>query len=637
MGFIINYHLRLKGLLLAIFSLWCVTSPQALAQQQEQPQTSRAHAYSIWGDIQYPKDFTHFDYIDPKAPKGGTLTLMAKGTFDSLHPFVANGTVALGISDVGEILVVYETLMVRSRDEPSTAYGLIAESLEVAADKSSLIVNLRQQARFHDGKDITADDVVFSFNVLKEQGHPGYRQYFAKIIRAEKLSAYRVKFLFSEANNRALPMLIGDLPVLPAHYWKDRDFSVSSLEPPLGSGPYRVGAVDQGRSIRYERVADYWAKDLPINRGQYNFDTLHYIYFRDNTVAFAAFKSQDFDLYTEYDSNHWKNSYSFPAVLDGRVKKFKLPDLNPRGMQGFALNTRREKFKDPRVRQALSYAWDFEWSNNTFANGDLVRTNSYFENSEQASRGVPMGKEFALLEPYREQLPSALFTQSFKPLDTDGSGYIRDNLRKALTLLNEAGWHLHGDRLLNTDGKQFSIEFLNFDQRLEGIIAALIKNLEKLGITGSIRLVDATQFISRRRSYDFDSILHTWQQTPSPGGDQRFYWGSEAGKQEGSLNYAGIDSPVVDGLIEAMVQAQDRETLAAATRALDRVLLWGFYVIPQWYLPYHRVAAWDNVSNPSLVGTYHQYPSRHRAVQTWWSKDLGTKSQRSQPSTGGTQ
>ena len=567
--------------------------------------------HTIWDTVKYPADFPHFTYVNPDAPKGGALTLSARGTFDSLHPFILKGTTARGTG------MIYDTLMASSLDEPFTQYGLIAESVEVPANKAWVVFTLRQQARFHDGKPITADDVVFSFKALKEKGLPAYRRYYANVLSAEKLSRHKVKFLFDQADNRELPTMVGQLPILPAHYWQDKDFTQSTLDPPLGSGPYRIAAVDQGRSIRYERVADYWAKDLPVRRGQFNFDSLRYLYFRDSTVEFEAFKSRTFDIYTDYSSRNWKTGYDFPAASKGLVKKLKLPDLNPSGMQGFVVNTRRAPFKDPRVREALSYLWDFEWTNNNLSTGEMERITSYFENSELASRGLPTGKELDILSRYRDQLPERLFTQAFVPPSSDGSGFDRSNLRKAMTLFNQAGWHTVEGRLLNANGEPFEIEFLEYDQRSEGNIAAYIQNLNKLGIQARIRLVDTTQYVNRVREYDFDSLTMLWGQSLSPGNEQRYYWGSTAGQQPGSRNLAGINDPVVDALIEALVQAPDRDTLVATTRALDRVLLWGFYVTPQWHYPYHRVAVWDRFAHPPLVDTYAEFPSR--AIQTWWS------------------
>ena len=555
--------------------------------------TRFSHAMTMYDSeiVKYGPEFTHFDYVNPNAPKGGSIRLGGIGTFDSFHGYIPKGNSV----STGSV----ETLITSSADEPFTVYGLIAESFEWPDDRSWVIFNLREEARWHDGTPITADDVVWSFNTLIEQGSPGYRYYYGSVENAEKLGLHQVRFNFKEAGNRELPMIMGQLPILPKHYWADRNFSETTLDPPLGSGPYRIKEFEAGRYIIQERVDDYWGKDLAVNQGQNNFDEIRTDFFLDATSLRLALKAGDIDFRAENQSKAWAEDYNVDDVEQGFLKKEMFPHQNPTGMQGFVFNTRREIFKDPQVREALGYAFDFEWSNRTLFNGQYTRTNSFFSNSDQASSGIPIGEELALLEPYRKQLPEKLFTTEFLMPTTDGSGRPRSNLRVAGRLLEQAGWRIRDLKLINTiSGEPLKFEILLYSPAFERIVLPFISNLEQLGVEANIRLVDQTQYINRLRAKDFDMVVYTWGQSDTPGNEQRGYWGMDAADQNGSRNLAGIKNRVVDELIELLVRSDSREELNIRTRALDRVLLWGFYVIPQWHIRADRILYWDKFSRP---------------------------------------
>ncbi len=565
------------------------------------------HGIAMHGDLKYGPAFSHFEYTNPDAPKGGDVKLAAIGTYDSFHPFVLKGMTPSGIG------LLFETLMVSSDDEAFSQYGLIAESAEVPEDRSWVIFNLREEARFHDGTPITAKDVVFSLAALKKDGHPFYRSYYKNVDEAEALDSHRVRFTFSGGDNRELPLIVGQLPVLPAHYWSDRDFSKTTLEPPLGSGPYRIRDFEQGRSVTYERVPDYWGADLPVNRGQYNFDTLRYDYYRDTTVALQAFKAGAYDFRQENTAKDWATAYDFPAVRDGRVVKEEIPHQQPQGMQAYAFNTRRAMFADPRVRQALGYAFDFEWTNQNLFNGAYTRTHSYYSNSELASRGMPSKAELALLEPHRDRLPAEVFEGPYEPPRTDGSGRLRDNLRKAVRLLREAGWAVQDGRLTHTaTGEPMAFEVLLVQPLFERVTLPFARNLERLGIDARVRTVDATQYQNRLDHFDFDMVVASFRQSLSPGNEQRDFWGSEQADIPGSRNIIGIKDPVVDQLIDRIIAAPDRASLVTRTRALDRVLLWNHYVIPHWHITHFRVAYWNKFDHPAVS------PKYDLGFNTWW-------------------
>ncbi len=565
------------------------------------------HGIAMHGDLKYGPGFSHFEYANPDAPKGGDVKLAAIGTYDSFHPFVLKGMTPSGIG------LMFETLMVSSDDEAFSQYGLIAESAEVPEDRSWVIFNLREEARFHDGTPITAKDVVFSLAVLKEDGHPFYRSYYKNVDGVEALNSHRVRFTFSGGDNRELPLIVGQLPVLPAHYWSERDFSKTTLEPPLGSGPYRIRDFEQGRSVTYERVPGYWGAELPVNRGQYNFDTLRYDYYRDTTVALQAFKAGAYDFRQENTAKDWATAYDFPAVRDGRVVKEEIPHQQPQGMQAYAFNTRRPMFADPRVRQALGYAFDFEWTNQNLFNGAYTRTHSYYSNSELASRGMPSAAELALLEPHREQLPPEVFEGPYEPPRTDGSGRLRQNLRQAVRLLREAGWAVQDGRLTHTaTGEPMAFEVLLVQPLFERVTLPFARNLERLGIDARVRTVDATQYQNRLDHFDFDMVVASFRQSLSPGNEQRDFWGSEQADIPGSRNIIGIQDPVVDHLVDRIIAAPDRASLVARTRALDRVLLWSHYVIPHWHITHFRVAYWNKFERPAVS------PKYDLGFNTWW-------------------
>ncbi len=576
------------------------------------PKIIKTHAIAIHGDIKYPADFKHFDYVFPKAPKGGTLRDFALGTFDSLNPFITKGTAA---SDVGRI---YETLMTSSADEPSTRYGLIAESIEYpAANRDWVIFHLNPQARFHDGKTITADDVVFSFNLLMEKGAPLFAQYYADVAKVEALDKRRVKFSFTTAENNELALIVSELPVLPAHFWKDKDFEKGGLELPLGSGPYRIARVDSGRSITYERVKDYWGKDLPVNVGMNNFDVIHIDYYRDDTVAVEALKAGRIDFRWERSASNWAKAYDVPSLARGDLIKQEVRDYTPKGMQAFVMNLRRPPFDNIKFREAMNYAFDFEWANRNLFHDAYTRNNSFFYNSELASSGLPEGQELDVLKPFKDQLPASVFTQPFTNPTTDGSGNNRENLRKAQALLKEGGFTVKGGKLINPKtGKPVVIEYLERDPLFERIVNPYVQNLKRLGIEMNIRMVDTSQYINRMRAHDFDITTLGWGQSQSPGNEQRDFWSSATADMQGSRNYAGIKNPVVDQLIESLIVAPSREALVVRTRALDRVLLHNHYVVPQYAGLTHRLVYWNKFGQPETAPKYT--PQFATGLMTWW-------------------
>jgi len=564
-----------------------------------------AHAIAMYGKPKYPADFQYFDYVNPQAPKGGELRLGAEGTFDSFHPYIAKGNAI----STGSI----ETLLTESGDEPFTAYGLIAESIDWPDDRSWVIFTLRPEARWHDGEPITPDDVIWSFKTLTSKGLPQYRFYYRSVTKVEKLGPRQVRFLFSEKNNRELPIIVGQIPILPQHYWASHDFTKTTLQPPLGSGPYRITSFEAGRYVVQERVKDYWGKDLPVNKGLYNFDRIRTVYYRDAVAIRLALKSGNIDFRQENQAKAWALDYDVASVRKAWLNKERVPHQLPTGMQGFVFNTRRALFQDPRVREALGYAFDFEWTNrNLFFNG-YTRTASYFSNSDLAARDLPNAQELAILGPYRGKIPERVFTTQFKPPATDGSGWPRQNLLQARKLLRQAGWQIQNMQLVNIrTGKPFRFEILLVAQAFERIVLPFARNLKRLGIEARVRLVDQSQYINRLRSFDYDMLITVWGQSENPGNEQRSYWTSAAAKQSGSRNLAGIQDPVVDQLVDGIISASDRKQLVAYTRALDRVLLWSFYVIPNWHIAANRVLYWDKFSHPAVpvkVGVM---------VNRWW-------------------
>ena len=587
---------RLAGsLLLACLSLPAMAAPQ--------------HALTLYDEPpKYPADFRHFDYVNPDAPKGGTFRQSSFGSFDSLNPFINKG---VPVDDVG---LIYDTLMRQSLDEPFTEYGLVAGQIEKAPDNSWVRFYLRPEARFHDGHPMRAEDVVFSFNTLMAKGAPLFRGYYADVADVVAEDPLRVRFTFKHKNNRELPLILGQLPVLPKHWWEGRDFARSNLEIPLGSGPYKVAELKAGRSVRYERVKDYWAKDLPINRGFYNFDEMTYDAYRDNTVALQAFKAGQFDYWLESSAKNWATAYNVPAVREGRLIREELANGNPTGMQGFIFNLRRPVFQDVRVRQALSLLLDYEWTNKQLFNGAYTRTASYFENAEMAAKGLPGPDELKILEPLRGKIPEQVFTQAFQNPVSDGSGMIRDQQRKAYQLLQEAGWKIADDKMADAQGKPVSIEFLLAQPEFGRVLLPFKRNLADLGIVLNIRRIDVSQYINRLRSRDFDMIVGGYPQSSSPGNEQREFWTTAAADNPGSRNYIGLRDPAIDQLVEQLINADTRQSLIAHTRALDRVLLWGYYLIPNWHIKTWRVAYWNHIGHPKVS------PKYDIGINTWWIK-----------------
>lgn len=588
------------------FTLFVGLLATALAQD-----VYKGHAISLGGDIKYPADFTHFDYVNPDAPKGGDIVLGAIGNYDSFNGFIAEGAPPAGLG------LIYDSLVVGSQDEPFTEYGLLAESIEVPADKSYVQFVLREGAKWHDGVPITADDVVFTFESLTTKGDPFYQSYYENVSGVEKIDDRTVRFNFTGKPNNELPLIMGQIAILPKHYWEGKDFGAVTTEPPLGSGPYKVKEFDMGRGITYERVADYWGADLPVNKGLYNFDTIRYDYYQDTTVSLEAFKAGKIDFRAENRARNWATEYNIPAKDAGHLITEEIPNQRGQGMQGFVFNTRLPKFQDPKVREALGYAFDFEWSNANLFYGQYTRTKSYFSNTELASSGLPEGKELEILEKYRGQIPEEVFTTEFTVPVTDGSGNLREGLATAQALLEEAGWTVQDGKLKNASGETMDFEFLLFSPAFEPIVAPFVQNLERLGITVTMTtLQDSAQIVERLRTFDFEMIINTFAQSLSPGNEQRNYWSSEAADTEGSSNYIGIKNPVVDELIDTIIAAPDRESLVAATRALDRVLLWNHYVIPNWYVPNDRVAYWNMFGRPELPEPY--YGANGGFPSSWW-------------------
>jgi microcin C transport system substrate-binding protein len=570
---------------------------------------------SLFGDLKYKPGFTHFDYANPQAPKGGAMRYSAIGTFDTLNPFVINGVAVAGIS------LIFDTLSASSEDEPASEYGLVAETIDLAPDKMSVLYTLRKEARFHDGTPMTPADVIWTFETLRKKGLPSYREYYGDVIKVEQEGDRGVRFYFKSAKNRELPQILGQMPVLSKAYWSGKDFAKTTLTPPLGSGPYTIKSLDPGRSITYARVEDYWGKDLPVNKGRYNADTIRYDYYRDATIALEAFKAGQYDLRLENSSKDWATGYDSPALRAGLIKKEQIPNGLPSGMQGFGYNLRRPIFQDPRVREALAYAFDFEWSNKNLFYGAYQRTRSYFDNSELAATGVPHGQELEILDKFKGEIPDVVFTTEYDPPKYDGSGNIRDGLRKALRLLTEAGWTFKDEKLVNAKtGQSFEFEILLDNPQFERIVLPFADNLKRMGITARVRTVDPAQYERRMDTFDYDMTVVVFPESLSPGNEQREYWGSQAADEQGSRNLLGIKSTVIDALVEELIQSPDRASLVAHTRALDRVLQYGYYVIPNFHLAAFRVAYWDKFHRPAISPKYAV------GFDTWWVDTAAEKS-----------
>ena len=552
----------------------------------------RTHGLSLLGSPALPADFGYFPHVDPAAPKGGTISLSTVGTFDSFNPFVVRGSPAASVARV------WETLLRANADEAESAYVHLAAVIELAADRLGVSFELRPEARFHDGKPVTAEDVVWTFRTLLEFGRPHYRQYYADVASVAAEGAARVTFRFKTATNRELPLILGQLTVLPKHWWEGREFAKPLTEPPLGSGAYRIENFEFGRVVELARVKDWWAKELPTALGLSNFDTIRTEYFRDATVAMEAFKAGQIDLRLENVAKDWATGYDFPAVQKGWVKKAVLRHRLPTGMQGFFMNTRRPLFRDVRVRQALALVFDFEWANANLFYGSYTRTNSYFSNSELASSGLPEGAELALLERFRDKLPPKLFSEPYTLPVTDGSGNNRESARRALGLLKDAGWTVRDMKLADAQGNPFSFELLVDSPSYERLALPYVQSLVRLGIEAHVRTVDAAQYQRLMDKYDFDMTMLSQGQSDSPGNEQLGYWTCASVDMEGGDNAMGVCDPVVDVLVGEILKAPDRAALVAATRALDRVLLWGWYLVPHFHLRSRWVAYWDRFGFP---------------------------------------
>jgi microcin C transport system substrate-binding protein len=600
-------------------------SPISPTKAQSAPDLVWHHAIASLGDVKYPADFKRFDYVKPDAPRGGVVRMFELGTFDNFNIVVqgVKGSLANGAA------LIVEALTTRSLDEPLTGYGLLAEAAAYPADFSYAIYRLRASARWHDGKPVTPEDAVFSFNALKKNS-PMYSAYYQHIVKAEKVGDRDVKFTFDGPGNRELPSIAGELPVLPKHWWegtdgqgKKRDAAATTLEIPLGSGPYRIKEFEAGRSVVMERVPDYWGKDLPVNVGQNNFDQLRFEFFRDDTVGREAFKADQLDWFQERSGKQWSTAYDFPAVNDKRVIKEKFPNASSGRMQGFAFNLRRPLFADVRVRRAFNYAYDWETSDRLLSNGEYHRDNSYFDGIDEfMATGLPEGQELQILETMRDKVPAELFTTPYKNPVGGNEEASRANLREAARLLKEAGFDNRDRKLVDPKGQPVSVEFLTTDEGDERGILFYKPYLERLGMTVNIRRVDSVQYQNRVRNFDFDIVTAVWGQSVSPGNEQRDFFGSAAADRPGSRNIPGIKNPAVDALIDRIIFAKDRAELVASCKALDRVLLWNCYLVPQFASGFERAARWDRFSHPDPMPKYGVtgFPSLW-----WWDAEKAAK------------
>ena len=580
-----------------------------------------SHGFALHGDLKYPKNFKHFDYVNPSAPKGGKLRLMGFGTFDSLNPYTLKGTSPFntpgqfmyGFSELNETLLAGTGSYSPSGDEPQSAYGLLAESLTYPKDYAWVKFNIRTNATFHDGVEVTAADVVFSYHTLIEKGHPRFQQSLLNIASVEALTNKEVLVRFTARHQGANILRIGEMPILPMHYWQDKDFESASQIPPLLSGPYELGSVDIGNSITLKRKADFWGKDLNLYQGRYNFDKISIDYYRDQSIAFEAFKSDEFDLYYDYIAKNWASAYNFPAHLKGKVLKREIKHHIPSGTQGIFFNTRLELFKDERVRHAISLMFDFEWTNKSLFNGAYLRNTTYYPNSDFAAQNQASDAELKLLRPHQKQWPRHNLEKVIPTPKTKGNGKLRPQIKQALALLKGAGWQINNNILTHQDsGKTFTFELLIRQAGLKRVILPFLKNLKRIGITGELRLVDTSQYKARIDHFDFDMMTFVLSQGNAPSYEQRDYFHSSTANIPGSQNYAGIQNPLVDTLIENVLSSQTRGSLITAMRALDRVLLANHYIVPNWHLDYHRLANWDRFEQPK------QQPRYTLGIDSWW-------------------
>lgn len=593
----------LRVLLATVSVLFLVAAPDAPAR------AASAHGIAMHGDPALQPDFKFFPYVNPDAPKGGRVVLGVQGSFDSLNPSIVRGVPAAGIREF-----VIESLMARSYDEPFTLYGLLAESIDMPPDRSEITFRLNPAARFSDGTPVTADDVIFSFDILKEKGRPNHRAYFEKVAKAERLSDREVRFILDGSGDRELPLILGLMPVIPKHATDAARYEETSLEPPIGSGPYRVARINAGRSITYERDPDYWGRDLPVNRGRFNFDEVRFDYFRESSVMFEAFKSGAIDLRAEDDPGRWATSYGFPAIRSGDVVKKEFPIALPAGMTALAFNLRRPVFQDQRVRQALILLFDFEWTNATLYHGLFKRTESYFERSVLSSIGRPADAyEKALLAPFMDKVKPEILAGTFRFPVGDGGGHNRNNQRAAFKLLTDAGYVLDRGRLVDAKTRRpFTFEILAVSNTQEALLLNYARSLEPLGIHARVRVVDSAQYQGRLVNYDYDMIQTSWPSSLSPGNEQLFRWSSQAAKTPGSYNFAGVQNPAADAMITALLAANSEDEFESAVRALDRVLLSGDYVVPLFHAPTQWVAYWRRLAHPDKT------PQSGYNLDTWW-------------------
>ena len=605
-----TFHVSIK---IVVFSLFFLIIWPVLPVFASNDTVISSHAIAMHGNAKYPKNFKRFDYTSAQATKGGLLRLGFQGTFDSLNPFIAKGNSA------DELGLIYDSLTVSSADEAFTRYGLIAETMEYPADRSWIIFHLRDNARFHDHQAITAADVVFTFKLLMEQGSPLYQSLYSNVASITAISPLTVKFQFKPGVNREMALIVGELPILPKHIWQHRDFSKSSLERPLGSGPYRIENVESGRFISYERVTDYWAKDLAVTQGLYNFDTIKIDYYKDATVLLEALKANQYDFRLENYSKQWATAYTGTALEQGDLIKEEISHQIPTGMQAFLMNQRRSLFQDIRVRKALNYAFNFEWSNKNLFYGAYRRTNSFFSNSELASTGLPSKSELAVLAPYQQQLPPTIFTEAFTAPLSSADKYNRRHLIKAQQLLQEAGWSVHNNQLINQQGQPFHFEIMLVQPSFERIVNPFVQSLKKLGISVTVRHAEVSQYINRLRNFDYDIIVGSFSQSLSPGNEQIEYWHSSKADIHASRNLLGIKNPVIDELVDLVIQSPDRASLITRTHALDRVLLHHYYLIPQWHIGSHRIAYWNKFDRPAIAPKYDT--GYKIGLMTWWHKN----------------
>ncbi|CAM2800516.1 extracellular solute-binding protein [Helicobacter burdigaliensis] len=584
--------------ILRVFGIFCLLCSVVFGD------TYSASAFAINGEVKY-KDLKAFDYVNVNAKKGGHIKKAAIGTYDSFYNFLLKGTPAEGLE------LLYDTLMVRSLDEPSSQYGLIAKQIQRASDNSFVIFHLDPKARFNDGKEVSAFDVEFSFNLIARGDNPITSRYYKDIKEVIVVDKYTIRFNFSNSQNRELALILGDLPILPKHYYENKDLNKNSLLMPLGSGPYTLESYEAGRTLTYKRVENYWAKDHPTRIGYFNFDRISIDYYKDDAVALEAFKAGRYDYRLEMSAKNWAKGYEGNALKSGAIKKQESVHMLPSGMQGFVFNLRKPIFADIRVREALSLAFDFEWSNKNLFFNQYTRTKSYFDNSEFASVGIPLGEELKVLQDYKDKLPQELFGESFTLPSAKGDGNNRENLKKAQELLKQSGFVFKNGKLYK-DNKPFVFELLLVSPAMERVAVPYAKNLQRLGVEMKIRVVDLSQYLTRLNNFEYDMIVAVFPQSLSPGNEQSFFWGSKSADEKGSRNYAGIKNEVVDSLIEKIIKAKSYQELVTYTRALDRVLLWGYYVIPHFHNKAFRMAYWDFLEHPAIMPIYDI------GFDTWW-------------------